>query len=147
MEGSQYPAVTMLRAFILFFTLYIQLFCEVVPPREGLTMGGSGVGGVTWFIASTKVDDSDGCRSESEEESVVKFVTVVGERPGAKRSLKTAGINTPQRNINLCILRQGGWVFRRGDVQLLWLPDQTGSRVTGREEKGVGEQSYVKTEL
>ena len=110
-------------------------------------MGGSGLGGVTWFIASTKVDDSDGCRSESEEESVVKFVTVVGERPGAKRSLKTAGINTPQRNINLCILRQGGWVFRREDVQILWLPDQAGSRVTGREDRGDDGDRSVKTEL
>ena len=137
----------MIRTSLLFFILYRPSSCEVGPPKEVFTMGGSGVGGVTWFIANTKVDDSDGCRAESEEESVVKFVTVVGERPGAKRSLKTAGINTPQKNINLCILRQGGWVFRRGDVQLLWVPDQTGSRVTRTEDSGDGVDRSAKTEL
>ena len=142
MDGAQYAGVTMIRTSLLFFILYRLSYCE-----EGFTMGGSGVGGVTWFIASTKVDHSEGCRSESEEESVVKFVTVVGERPGAKRSLQTAGINTPQRNINLCILRQGGWVFRRGGVQLLWVPDQTGSRITARDDRDGGGDRTGKIEL
>ena len=110
-------------------------------------MGGSGVGGVTWFIASNSVENSEGCKEESEEESVVKFVTIVGERPGAKSGLKTAGIDRPQEHVNLCILRSSGWVFRPGGVQILWIPDQTGMRMKGGEKKRQGYDTAGKTEL
>ena len=34
--------------------------------------------------------------------------------------------------VNLCILRSGGWAFRRGSVQLTWIPNMETMRA-GRE--------------
>ena len=109
-------------------------------------MGGSGVGGVRWFIAGNMTQDSDGCKKESGLESVDKFVTKVGERPGAKSGLKSAGIEKPQMNVNLCILRHSSWIFRAGKVDLIWIPDQSGFRKTEKEEISEGGLP-IKTEL
>ena len=110
-------------------------------------MGGSGVGGVRWFIAGDMTQDSEGCKKESELESVEKFVTKVGERPGAKSGLKSVGIEKLQMNVNLCVLRHSIWIFRPGKVDLIWIPDQSGFRMKEKDDIDNGEGLHIKTEL
>ena len=134
---------------LLFLLLAKESNSEATSPPlsgAGMTMGGSGVGGVTWFFASEIVHSSEGCKAEADLESVEKFLTEVGERPGAKSGLTSAGIENPQKNVNLCILRHTGWVFRLGDVELVWIPDQTMTRVRGKEDVNQDELN-IKTEL
>jgi hypothetical protein len=110
-------------------------------------MGGSGVGGVTWFFASDSTHDSEGCNKESTLESVEKFLTEVGERPGAMSGLKSAGIHQPQSDVNLCILRPPTWIFRPGKVDLIWIPDQGAFRRKGKEDIQEKGGINIKTEL
>ena len=46
--------------------------------------------------------------------------------------LFTEGISAAREIVNLCILRTGGWAFRRGSVQLTWIPNMETMRA-GRE--------------
>ena len=64
------------------------------------------------------------------------FTTEVGERPGAISGLLEEGISSPREIVNLCILRSGGWAFRRGQVQLTWIPNMETMRA-GREVSDV----------
>ena len=122
---------------------------------QGMTMGGSGIGGVTWFFASDTSNDSEGCTIEAEHESLKTFLTKMGERPGAKSGLESVGIKEPKSDVNLCILRPPNWVFRPGKVDLIWIPDQSGFRKNGkvdqREDDHVDtktkQREFLKTEL
>lgn len=56
-------------------------------------------------------------------EGHVKILTTVeGERPGAKSGLLESGIKKPRDSVNLCILRGDSWVWRKGEVDLRWIP-------------------------
>merc|ERR1712037_138091 len=93
----------------------------------GMIMGGSGIGGVQWFLASPSTKDSSGCGSEA---SPRVETTVKGERPGA--GLREEG------PANLCIKRGEFWVFRPGQVEVRWVPDNSGMKVgekMGRKTK------------
>ena len=49
----------------------------------------------------------------------------------------------PREIVNLCILRSGGWAFRRGSVELTWIPNMDAMRA-GRE---VGDVKKVMEKL
>ena len=56
------------------------------------------------------------------------MTTVEGERPGAKAGLLESGIREPTDSVNLCILRGDSWVWRKGGVDLRWIPDMEAFR-------------------
>ena len=77
--------------YILFQILVRECYCQEAYSAihsslsgGGMIMGGSCVGELRWFFPGLE--------------------SKVGERPGAKSSLKSAGIEKPQMNVNLCIL-------------------------------------------
>ena len=88
----------------------------------------------SWNVSSKNeaTKDSRGCQTEFAGGENLIFTTEVGERPGAISGLVQEGISAPREIVNLCILRTGGWAFRRGKVQLAWIPNMESMRV-GRE--------------
>ena len=85
---------------------------------------------------SEATKDSTGCQAEFAGGENLIFTTEVGERPGAMSGLVREGILTGRESVNLCILRTGGWTFRRGKVQLTWIPNMETMRV-GRDKQEV----------
>ena len=134
----------------LFKSLVFLLSFSVIKASSTTTPGpGSGIGGVTWFIASDTVKDSEGCKEEASVDGLVKHMTKRGERPGAVRSLQEEGRGKPGEVVNICIQRYPHWIFRPGKVELLWIPDNSEFQKKGNDEKmdEVKEKFGVKTEL
>ena len=93
---------------------------------------------------SEATKDSFGCKTEFDGGKNQIYTTLVGERPGAKSGLFKDGISSPTEIVNICILRGEHWAFRRGKVDLTWIPNMETMR-TGREkaEEGLGEEGRV----
>ena len=71
---------------------------------------------------------SEGCTAEFLDGHAKIMTTLVGERPGAKSGLLDSGISEPTNKVNICILRGTSWVFRKGNVDLMWVPDLQSDR-------------------
>ena len=65
---------------------------------------------------------TEGCNEEFLHGNVKIMTTLVGERPGAKSGLLESRISEPTENVNICILRGTTWVWRKGKVDLMWVP-------------------------
>ena len=89
-----------------------------------------------FYSKSEATKDSTGCQAEFAGGENLIFTTEVGERPGAISGLVREGILAARESVNLCILRTGGWAFRRGKVQLTWIPNMETMRV-GRDVQDV----------
>ena len=80
------------------------------------------------FSQQESTINSDGCTSEFVGGNIKMMTTSVGERPGAVTGLLESGVDEATKTVNLCILRGDHWVWRKGSVELRWIPDMESLR-------------------